>query len=105
MSDKFRNNDGSLTAYALACGYVQFERVNGGRFVVRLSGGGGSGCYHVQVWDEKLSLGMAAWETFDTLTEARKAMRQAIAYFRRLPADAPARERDTSANARPVWAS
>lgn len=105
MEAKFHNNDGSLTAYALACGYVQTETVNGGRFEVRLSGGGGSGCYHVQVWDEELSLGMAAWESFDTLTEARKAVRQAIAYFRRLPADAPARERDKSPNAQPVWSS
>lgn len=102
MKDKFRNNDGSLTVYALACGYIQTEAIPGGRFKVRLFG---DGCYHVQVRDEELTLGLAAWETFDTLTEARKAMRKAIAYFRRLPADAPARERDTSPNARPVWAS
>ena len=101
MKAMFHNNDGSLTAYALACGHIQTEPVPGGRFEVRLSA---DGCYHVQVRDAELSLGLAAWETYDTLTEARKGMRKAIAYFRSLPSDAPARERDTSPNAQPVWA-
>lgn len=104
MDTKFYNQDGSLTAYALACGHIQSETVLDGRFDVRLRLSA-DGCYHVKVRDRDLEMGLAAWETYDTLTEARKGVRQARAYFKRLPADAPALLRDTSPNARPVWAS
>lgn len=58
MTNKL-NKDGSLTAYAFACGYVE-EKGNYKLFK--------DGCFHIQ--------GAGLWLTFSTLTEARKAFRK-----------------------------
>lgn len=91
MSDKFRNKDNTLTRYALACGYIETHNVPGGRFEVRLSL---DGEYMVKVSDARLDLGLAAWENYVTLGEARKAVRDAIRYYKGQN-DAPALERST----------
>jgi hypothetical protein len=57
---KFINKDGSLTAYSLACGYVQ-DIGNGWKLYK-------DGCYHVHK-------DVNNWLTFASLTEARKAAR------------------------------
>lgn len=54
---KFINKDGSLTAYSLACGYVQ-HLGNGWKLYQ-------DGCYHVH-------RSVNEWHTFSKLTEARK---------------------------------
>jgi hypothetical protein len=56
MKPIFYNQNGTLTAYALACGYVE---TNG---TIRLYK---DGCYHVRD-------GSTIWETFGLLTDARK---------------------------------
>jgi len=57
---EFYTLSGELTPYALACGYVQTYGEH-----VRLFE---DGCFHVQ--------GGGEWETFSTLTEARRAAKQ-----------------------------
>lgn len=54
---KFINKDGSLTAYSLACGYVQ-DLGNEWKLYK-------DGCYHVHRTVNE-------WHTFASLTEARK---------------------------------
>ena len=75
----FNNKDGSLTSYALACGYIDVYSVPGGRFEVRLSL---DGEYMVKVSDSRLEYGLTAWENYTTLTEARKAVRDAVRYYK-----------------------
>jgi hypothetical protein len=55
---KFINKDGSLTAYSLACGYVQVLEDNWKLYQ--------DGCYH-------LHKDVNNWLTFSKLTDARKA--------------------------------
>ena len=55
---KFHNKDGSLTAYSLACGYV--EILGDGWQLFQ------DGCYHLRRSNQE-------WLTFSKLTEARKA--------------------------------
>lgn len=68
---KFYNINGNLTAYALACGYIQFasidgsekERWNNGKELYM------DGNFHVKKYkDGKRVL----WESYDTLSEARE---------------------------------
>lgn len=67
---KFRNADGSLTLYALACGYI--ESTEGPLYGVRLWQ---DGCFHVRRHHNGRQLRgyiQDSWECFDSLTEARK---------------------------------
>lgn len=98
MSNKFRLVNGDLSAYALACGYVQTstEYPNGDTVTMRHDG-----CYHVHtteagatdddngpVWvpdpDHTPTPGYGAprvragWATFDGLTEARRFYRSEV---------------------------
>ena len=100
MSDKFHNANGSLTRYAFMCGYIEEHRV-ADRFSVRLSA---EGVYHVKVRDDMADSGLAAWECYETLTEARVAVRAAKRYFSRM-ASTPAESlaRDTSTDATAPW--
>ena len=69
----FYNRDGSLTAYALACGYVELFTNNHGAWI-RLEKD--SPVYAVK---GTIGNGFAnLWETFDTLAEARKFYRSQI---------------------------
>lgn len=58
---KFRNKDGSLTAYAFACGYIQTSPEG-----VRLYK---DGCWHVMFVNDARE---RRWESCDSLGEARK---------------------------------
>ena len=58
---KFHNKDGSLTAYSLACGYVQI--LGDGWKLYK------DGCYHLQRSNTE-------WHTFSSLTKARKTYKQ-----------------------------
>lgn len=91
MSDMFHNKDNTFNHYALSCGYVDVTAVPGGRFAVSLEL---DGEYMVKVADAQLGYGLAAWENYTTLREARKAVRDAIRYYKG-QSDAPARERST----------
>jgi hypothetical protein len=65
MSDdsKYRKPNGDLTPYAFSCGYIQESEDKN----VQLCK---DGCWHVQARDN--IRGRYIWETFPTLTEARK---------------------------------
>ena len=65
---KFRNKDGSLTAYAFICGYVQ--GFDFGEYSLKLRHCMGS--YDVEAFDAYKSF---YYECFDKLTDARKAYR------------------------------
>lgn len=84
--------NGDVSVYGFYCGYVQkkecgpvveiknpfgkFSKVS--RFTVRLYG---DGVYHIQVTDWKLFFGLEAWETYDTLKEARAAYKRAVKFY------------------------
>lgn len=82
------NKDGSLNAYALACGYVDTvitrEIDNGATAYVRLSHNGASYDVRVSRSDEYMDMIelpsgsriRAGWAQFDTLSEARKFIRK-----------------------------
>jgi len=72
---QFKRKDGSLTAYAFACGYIQREYVNGIRIDLFHEGA----VYHVKLFNESLPYldwnangSGRRWETLGTLAEARK---------------------------------
>jgi len=78
--DKFKNKDGSLTLYSLACGYLQQKKLHDDTIIVELSL---DGCFHIKVYkDCGLNRESLLWDCYDTLTEARKAYRQAIKEFK-----------------------
>lgn len=94
---RFHNSDGKLTRYALACGYVQafschaipyrveiaspkFDTM-ADRFRVELTR---DACtYAVKLIDITVP-GVVAWECYDTLTDARSAYRNGVAWARRM---------------------
>lgn len=119
---KFRNANGDLSMYALNCGYIQKElvgpEVNAGnelpfgssepiilpRYEVTMSGNGAS--WDVKVRDHLLAYGLAAWEQFDMLTEARRAFRRAVSYYSRGDmAGAEPTERDVTGRTFAEWAA
>lgn len=76
---KFLNKDGTLTAYALACGYIQTEHV--GEYQVRLSHNGSS--YDIRVWGRDTPVWVGdrrwGWEQDRSLGKARKKFRDVCA--------------------------
>lgn len=76
-SPAFKNKDGTLTVYALACGYV--EEFNGEFQSVRLWL---EGVYHVRrsYIGKSYARGYSrsSWESFESLSEARKFYRKEI---------------------------
>lgn len=69
-----------LTAYALACGYIQqFEQADK-RVTLWHEGGP---VYHVRAHDFKAGQRLT-WETFETLTAARKYWRKMRTYIKML---------------------
>lgn len=66
----FATKRGELTEYALGCGYIQRREVN--EILVTLWRE--HGVYHVRVHDFRNGW-RVAWETFKTLTDARKYYR------------------------------
>ena len=65
---KFRNRDGSHTAYALACGYIQQAFVDPREVQLYHDG-----YYHVRVFLRSDVFERLAWDSFPTLGEARKS--------------------------------
>lgn len=72
----FKTKAGWLTPYALACGYIELAESPKDRGTsVRLEAPGGP-LYHVKAYSTEH--GRLMWETFETLTEARRAYRWAV---------------------------
>ena len=77
MEKKFNLKNGDLTDYALACGYLQVWNSEGtnkyysGKYSVMLERTEGCRGYHIRV-RKNMELTFS-WETFDNLTDARKA--------------------------------
>lgn len=68
MKDKFKNKSGTLTRYALACGYLESKTSLKSEDYLTL----GLDCiYHVKGYLGSTRI----WESFDTLTSARKFYR------------------------------
>ena len=66
---KFRTTRNRLTAYSFACGYIE-TRVSGS-IETRFWHEGA--CYHVRQFDYSKGYAVPVfWESFDTITEARK---------------------------------
>lgn len=64
---KMKNKNGTLTAYAFACGYIETRPIQAPGGEVRLFLDGA--CWHVQARDD--NRGIFTWESFDLLTHAR----------------------------------
>lgn len=66
MTPLFHNARGKLTAYALACGYIEKKE----RGTVQVTLWREHGVYHVRAHD--FERGRIFWDSFITLTDARK---------------------------------
>lgn len=64
-SPKFKNKDGSLTAYSFACGYLEMKKTSLGYAILELDG-----CWHVKHFTD--SGERILWDCPETLTFARK---------------------------------
>lgn len=78
QSPKFKNKDGSLTAYSFACGYVQEFELNGVRLQLYHEGA----VYQVRAHDHNTGTRLF-WDSFDSyiaggLGLARKRYAQAV---------------------------
>lgn len=72
MRDKFKNKNGDLTHYALACGYIQKIDISDFSIVLWHEGGP---CFHVSMRDNKNNT-RVFWKVFENLTSARKYWHQ-----------------------------
>ena len=75
---KFYNKDKSLTAYALACGYIQVRYFNN----IRVELLHDTGCYHVKVFDRTLTPSRQVWHSCKSLSYARWHFANAIRDYR-----------------------
>lgn len=66
-ADKFHNSNGTLTAYAFACGYIERKETENLRLDLWHEGA----CYHVKA-HEFNGRGRLTWESFDGLAAARR---------------------------------
>jgi hypothetical protein len=73
MKTKFKNKSGDLSFYAFLCGYVQREETERMRKELFLE----HSAFHVKVYRLKDGLfsDVIVWNTFESLTEARKNYR------------------------------
>jgi len=67
---KLQNARGDLTSYAFRCGYVQLYEGNKNHAKLDWT----HCCYNVRVF-EKETDNRLSWETYRTLTEAKKALK------------------------------
>ena len=67
MNNRFKTKANRLTPYALSCGYLEVAEYNGIRVTLCAESVG----YHVKAFDH-VNLVRVFWDTFTTLTEARK---------------------------------
>ena len=72
-SPAFNIADGRLSAYAFSCGYMERKWDDHVRTTLYQEGG----VYHVRQSNYGV-VGYVFWDTFDTLTEARKRYKRAI---------------------------
>lgn len=72
MSPKFYNKNGTLTAYAFGCGYIETRPLQTEGGEARLFRDGA--VWHVQARDDKR--GRFVWECFDLLSPARAFFRK-----------------------------
>lgn len=71
---KFRNRDGTLTRYALACGYIeQGTGMHGSNVTMWME----HGYLHVRAHDHEEGI-RREWATFETLKEARAAYQRML---------------------------
>lgn len=70
---KFYNKDGSLTVYALACGYIQWWSVDTIKVKLWME----ASTFHVSSRDENSSE-PADWVVYESLTTARAAFRNRV---------------------------
>ncbi len=68
-----KRKDGKLTAYGFACGYMEYREFNDGHSIRLWQE---HGVYHVRM-HHKYN-GRIFWDSFRTLTEARKRYQKAI---------------------------
>lgn len=70
MKSKFYNKNGDLSLYSFACGYVQREETGNMRKELFLE----HSMFHVKVYQLKEGLfsDVIFWDTFNSLTDARK---------------------------------
>lgn len=83
MSDGFKDKSGRLTAYALACGYIELVESGSKRVKLGRHGGGQRiDPYYVQLNDESQLMtsnrGIVYYDQFQTLAQARKAWRKLV---------------------------
>ena len=72
MRDKFRNKNGDLTHYALACGYIQiFDPTDTMRLTLWHEGN----VFHIRLFEHSEHK-RVFWHSFDNLTAARKYWHQ-----------------------------
>ena len=74
---KLYNKDDSLTMYSLACGYREKKVISGKGYYVQITLEKDSACYHVKICSEVDGYSNI-WESFDTLTQARKFYKSRI---------------------------
>ena len=67
MKNKFKTKANRLTPYALSCGYLEVAEFNG----IRVTLCAESASYHVKAFDH-VNMVRVFWDTFVTLTQARK---------------------------------
>jgi hypothetical protein len=67
---KYKTQRGTLTAYALACGYCDNIFTKAG-YKIELYQDAGTANYNIKVWDDNAGMRIY-WECFDNLTAARK---------------------------------
>ena len=78
MIDMFKTKRGDLTAYALACGYVEREEINNVRVALFHEGGPH---YHVRAYN--LDTGsLIFWKSSSKLTKCRQWFRQYVKHLK-----------------------
>jgi hypothetical protein len=70
MKDKFYNKNGSLTAYSLACGYIEKKEKNNVTLTLWKEG-----CYHVRKHNHFFGKRIF-WQSFNSLTKARQFFKE-----------------------------
>lgn len=73
INPKFHTKTGQLTVYSFLCGYIEQTDIEGKRTTLWLD----CGVWHVRAHNF-IEHKRIAWETFNTLREARKFYRLAI---------------------------
>lgn len=82
---KFFNSNGSLTDYALSCGYREHAQAMGANIrkpYIQVVLWKEHECYHVRAHEHNGGRGRLSWDTFDKLGDARRAFRDACRKYK-----------------------